>query len=90
MSKSILIKEKNKLSSSELIEKLGDLVSNEVNENELLLRFNDKWIWLFFENREEFIYDIEFSKKLDKEEILEFIEELRSKISYKLVDISIC
>ncbi len=90
MSKSILIKDKEKLSSDELIIKLGDLVINKVNETELLLKFNEKWIWFFFESPDEFIYDIEFSKKFDKEEILQFIEELRSKISYVLIDIAIC
>lgn len=87
MSKSALIKEKENLSKDKLIENLTDFFEKEGENNELVLKYNNKWIWFFFEDEKENIYDIEFSRDFEKKEILSFIEALRNKISYELLDI---
>lgn len=89
MSKSIAIFEKNRLTIEKLIIQLDEFFVKIVNEDQLLLSYNQKWIWFFIEDEEEHIYSIQFSNELDREEIFGFIDDLHSKISYKLIDISV-
>lgn len=85
MSRSILIQEKEALSVEQLIKKLGNWV-HAVREEEITLQFKEKWIWMFIESPKECLYDVVFSSRFEKTEIEEFAKELKSKISYKLME----
>ena len=87
MSKSVLIKVITPLNNKmELKTLLKEFNIRENGENEFLLSFNQKWIWLFFEVLNENVYDLQFSHDFTKDERVLFLEVLKNKIDYLIVD----
>jgi hypothetical protein len=86
MSKSAVIRLNDKFSKEEIVRHLFEFYSGENNDDELLLQYNGKWIWLFFENIADSEFVIQFSNKFEKSERLAFLVALHKKIAYKLMD----
>ncbi|MBW1655362.1 hypothetical protein [Flavobacterium quisquiliarum] len=68
MSKSTSITLNRNIDKKELITLFASFFTKELQPNELLLSFNNKWIWFFFEPNNISDCEIQFSSEFSRSE----------------------